>query len=138
MKSQKKGLETISTQERSRRYFAPDVRKSIVKEIDEGLSKSEAARKYDVSETSIYKWYRLYSTHYQKLLVTVVEHSSASNQLMQKEAELQKTYALLGRLKAENMYLNTLIETANAELGYDLKKNLGTKPSAASETKKSQ
>ena len=108
--------------QRERRYFSESARKSIVQEIENGLSKSEAARKYMVSETAIYNWIARYSTTYQPALVKVVEHASESNKVKQLEAELEKAYAVLGRSKAENLLLQTIIEKADESLGTDLKK----------------
>jgi transposase-like protein len=98
----------------------------IIEEIDLGLSKAQAARKYKVSQASIYKWYAMYSKHYQATIVTVVEHVSDSVKVKQLEAELERMYALLGRSKAENLLLHTVIEKADESLGTDLKKNLDT------------
>ena len=111
------------------RHFDETVRKSIVKEIDEGLSKAEAARKYNVSRTTIFKWYRIYSTQYTKKLRTVVEKKSTSNKYKQLEKELNQTYELLGRSQTKRMYLEKLIEIASKELGVDLKKSFGTNAS---------
>jgi hypothetical protein len=111
---------------RERRYFSESVRKLIIEEIDLGLSKAAAARKYKVSQASIYKWYAMYSKHYQASIVTVVEHVSDSIKVKQLEAELERMYALLGRSKAENLLLQTVIEKADEALGTDLKKNLDT------------
>ena len=107
---------------KERRYFAESVRKSIVDEIDKGLSKAEAARKYEISETTIYKWVAKYSRHYQRLLVKVVEDASQSNKVRQLEAELERTYALLGRVKAESLLLQTIIEKADEAWKTDLKR----------------
>ena len=132
MKNQEQKLSQIAKPRESRRFFAPDVRKAIVKEIEDGLSKSEAARKYAVSSATIYKWLIKYSTLYEKQLVTIVEHASATNQVLLKEAELQKAYVLLGKAQAEIAYLSSLIATAKDELGLDLKKTLETKQSSSS------
>lgn len=122
---------------RERRYFSESARKSIVEEIDNGLSKAEAGRKYEVSESSIYKWVGKYSRHYQLSLVKVVEHASESNKILKLEAELQHTYALLGRVKAESLLLQTIIEKADEALQTDLKKSFGTSPWPVSTPKKS-
>ena len=120
---------------RERRYFSESARKLIVQEIDEGLSKAEACRKYEVSNTSIYKWYVKYSTRYKASLVTVVEHVSDSVRVKKLEAELEQTYAILGRAKAENMLLHKVIEKADEALGMDIKKNFDTPPSLTSSIK---
>jgi hypothetical protein len=119
-------LKSENSLSRERRYFSESVRKLIVEEIDQGLSKAEAARKYKVSHASIYKWYARYSKRYQASIVTVVEHVSDSVKVKQLEAELERMYALLGRSKAENLLLHTVIEKADEALGTDLKKNLDT------------
>jgi transposase-like protein len=41
---------------REKRYFSEAVRRQIVKDIEGGLSKAEASRRYGVSQTAIYKW----------------------------------------------------------------------------------
>ena len=108
---------------RGRRYFSESARRSIVEEIDNGLSKAEASRKYSVAEPSIYKWIAKYSKNYRATLVTVVEHASDSNKVKQLEAELERAYALVGRLKAENLLMATVMEEADESLGMGLKKN---------------
>ena len=119
-----------------RRYFSVEVRKQVVAEIDNGLGKMEASRKYEVSETTIYRWLAAYSTKYKKTLVTVVEDASATNKVLKLEAELQAAYADLGRSQSENLFLHKIIELANEDLGVDLKKNIETKLSSYSIKKK--
>jgi transposase len=120
---------------RERRYFSESARRLIVQEIDDGLSKAEAGRKYQVSPASIYKWYVRYSTHYKAALVTVVEHVSDSIRVKKLEAELEQIYAILGRAKAENMLLHKVIEKADEALGMDIKKNFDTSLLSSSSTK---
>jgi transposase-like protein len=121
-------LGTENSVARERRYFSESARRMIVEEIDAGLSKAEASRKYAVSHSSIYKWYTLYSKHYKASLVTVVEHLSDSNRVKKLEAELEQAYAILGRAKAENTLLHKVIEHADEALGMDIKKNFDIQP----------
>ena len=123
---------------RERRYFSESARRLIVQEIDDGLSKAEAGRKYAVSHAAIYKWYALYSPHYKAVLVTVVEHVSDSIRVKKLEAELEQTYAILGRAKAENMLLHKVIEKADEAMGTDIKKNFDALPLPNSFTKSKQ
>ena len=120
---------------RERRYFSESARRLIVQEIDDGLSKAEAGRKYGVTQTTIYKWYALYSKHYKAVLVTVVEHVSDSIRVKKLEAELEQTYAILGRAKAENMLLHKVIEKADEAMGTDIKKNFDALRLPTSSTK---
>ena len=112
------------------RYFAEAVRKTIVKEIDDGLSKAEASRKYGVSHATIFKWVAKYSPKYKASLVTVVEDASATNKVKELQSELTKVYALLGRKSAEVTFLDSVIVLANEQYGTDLKKSFATPPCA--------
>lgn len=122
--------------QRDRRYFSESARRSIVEEIEQGLSKSEAARRYNVSKTSIYNWLAKYSKYYEKCLKTVVEHESDSVRLKRLEEELKEVYARLGQERAKSMFFEELINTAEESLGMDLKKSFGTKSSSSCTTKK--
>ena len=123
---------------REYRYFTEAARKTIVEEIDNGLSKAEASRKYQVSKSAIFIWIAKYSKHYQPPLVKVVEHASQSNKVKKLEAELDQVYALLGRLKAESMLLEGIIEQADEALGTDLKKSFDAKRLQPCITKKTK
>jgi len=112
--------------QRELRYFSEAVRKAIVEEMDNGLSKAEASRRYSVSMTTLYKWLSKYSRKYVKSLVKVVEHESESVRSKGLEEELKSVYALLGKSQAEVMFLKGLIEKANEAYGVDIKKNFAT------------
>ena len=121
--------------QRAQRYFSESARRSIVEEIENGLSKSEAARRYNVSQTSIYNWVVKYSKYYEKRLKTVVEHESDSVRLRRLEVELKEVYERLGRERAKSMFFEELIGTAEESLGVDLKKSFGAKSSSSCTTK---
>lgn len=112
--------------QRELRYFSEAVRKAIVEEMDNGLSKAEASRRYSVSMTTLYKWLSKYSRKYVKSLVKVVEHESESVRSKGLEEELKSVYALLGKSQAEVMFLKGLIEKANEAYGVDIKKKFAT------------
>ena len=123
---------------REKRYFSEAARRPIVEETENGLSKSEASRRYDVSETTVYRWVSLYSRLYQTQLVKVVEHVSDSVRAKKLEAELEQAYAMLGRVQAESLLFQTVIEKADESLGTDLKKTFGSPRSPISMTKKAK
>jgi transposase len=122
-------------QKRARRYFSESARRSIVEEIENGLSKAEASRRYHVSQTSIYGWLMKYSKYYEKRLKTVVEHESDSVRLKAVEAELKEVYERLGRERAKSMFFEELVVIAEESLGVDLKKSLDTKSSSSTTAK---
>lgn len=104
------------------RYFSETARKSIVKEIENGLSKAEAGRKYQVSQTTIYSWIRKYSKKYTATLKVRVDHESDSEKNKHLEAELSKAYEALGRSQTENMLLQKILELASEHFEMDIKK----------------
>lgn len=125
---QAKETEVACKVPRERRYFSEQVRRDIVKEIDEGLSKADAGRRYQVSQQTIYKWLARYSLKYQKALVKVVEHESESVRARRLEAELNQAYAALGRTQAELLFLEEVLKKANEFYETDLKKSFDIKP----------
>ena len=122
--SKKKKLKIpIKVSPRSKhRYFSETARKAIVSEIEDGLSKAEASRKYEVSQSAIYSWIRKYSKTYQATLKVRVEHESDSEKNKVLKVELSKTYEALGRSQAENLLLQKILELASEHFEMDLKK----------------
>ena len=118
------------------RRFSIDAKKAIVKEIDNGLSKLEASRRYSVSPTTIYKWLDLYSTKFTKPKKVIVQSTDESDSYLQQKAKIDQLYNLLGRSQTEVMFLEKLIELASEEMGIDLKKNFASKLSSISSHKK--
>ncbi|HAD11991.1 MAG TPA: hypothetical protein DCF33_06080 [Saprospirales bacterium] len=125
-----------SISQRESRYFSESARRAIVEEIENGLSKAEASRRYKVSQSVIFKWIAKYSKFYQKQLRQVVEHESESLRLKQVSEELERVYALLGREQAKSMYLEAIIEQADSSLNLDLKKNFDVPQSPLCKNKK--
>jgi transposase-like protein len=130
MKNSKSEVREGSAPRSKSRYFAPEVRQAIVAEIDAGMSKAEAARKYQVSQTTVFKWVQLYSPHHTPRVVTVVESASQTSRVKELELELRNAYAAIGRKDCQLVYQDKLFEAAQKELGYDLKKNLEIKLSS--------
>lgn len=118
------------------RRFSTEAKKAIVKEIDKGLSKLEASRKYSISPTTIYKWLDLYSSKFTKPKKVIVQSTDESDSYLQQNAKIDQLYNLLGRSQTEVMFLEKLIELASDEMGIDLKKNFASKLSNLSSHKK--
>lgn len=119
---------------RPRRIFSEQLKKKIVKDIDEGKTNvTGVSREYQVSAVAIYKWLKKYSAHLHPSTTIVMQMDSEqyrSRELEKKVAELE---SVIGRKQMEIDYLNKLIELAQEDLGIDLKKNINTVVSVGSD-----
>lgn len=115
---------------REKRYFSPDARNQIIKEVESKThTVLQASRLYQVSCKTIYEWLSKYSTYYQKSVVKVVELESEYQKRLALETELNDYKCLLGSKQAEIEYLKKLIEIAEGEYQIDIKKNSNCVPS---------
>ena len=124
-----------------RRTFSEDVRKQIVRSVEDGkCTVLEASRELGVSEQSVYRWIYRYSRYLSKNKVMVVEDKSESFRSKELEKRLRDAEAALGRKQMEVDFLNKIIDLANEEFKTDLKKNsanrlsVGSKPSKEENT----
>jgi transposase len=128
----KKALEKTVSQDgvfqvRDKRYFSEDLRRQIVKEIEDGVyGKSEAARVYAVSEVSIYNWLRKYSFKYQKGIVTVVELESESVKRKKLEQQQSDSHKIIAAQTVELFFYKQLVEVISAHYDFDFKKNINS------------
>jgi transposase-like protein len=110
---------------RPRRVFSDKLKKKIVQDIEKGkVNVLGVSREYSVSNASVYRWLKKFSTHLQPSTTLVMQMDSEqyrSKELEKKVAELE---AALGRKQMEIDYLNKLIEIAGEDLDIDLKKNI--------------
>ncbi len=119
------------------KVFTESARKAIVKELENGMVKAEACRKYSVSYGTLYNWLNKYSTKFQTKPKIIVESKKEADSYKALQDELKQAYELLGRSQMEVMFLQQLLEHASDELKIDIKKNFGTNPfSGLKNTKK--
>jgi len=118
---------------RQRRTFSPTLRKEVVGLIESGkLNVSAAAREYDVTRNTIYRWIHRYSTYNKKGVELVVDkdsHSKKLERLQQKIAELEQA---VGHKQMQIDYYKKFIDLASEEVGEDLKKKYGSAASSGS------
>ena len=122
---------------RPKRVFSDAVRKSIVKDIEQGkCTVLQASKELDVTYQSIYNWIYRFSRHLVKNQVMVVEDKSEAYRSKELEKRIKELEAALGRKQMEVEFLSKIIDMANEEYKTDLKKNLSKGPSKDSESKK--
>lgn len=109
-------------------YYSEAFKRHVVDEVESGkLSMTAARLKYDIGGKMTVKNWRV---KYARLRAKRTEESMASSE---KEAALERRVRELERslstahLKIES--LETLVEVAEEELGIDIQKKSGTKPS---------
>ena len=114
-------------QSREKRYFSEDLRRHIVKEIEDGVyGPSEAARVYEVSSVSIYNWLRKYSHKYQKGIVTVVELESESVKRKKLEQQQSDSHKIIAAQTVELFFYKQLVEVISDHYDFDFKKNINS------------
>ena len=118
---------------RQRRTFSPTLRKEVVGFIESGtLNVSAAAREYDVTRNTIYRWIHRYSTYNKKGVELVVDkdsHSKKLERLQQKIAELEQA---VGHKQMQIDYYKKFIDLASEEVGEDFKKKYDSAASSGS------
>ncbi len=128
----KKSLEKTVSQNnvlksRDKRYFSEDLRRQIVKEIEDGVyNKSEAARVYEVSNVCIYNWLHKYSFKYQKGIVTVVELESESVKRKKLEQQQADSHKIIAAQTVELYFYKQLVEVISEHYDFDFKKNINS------------
>lgn len=120
-----------------RRIFSDKLKRKIINDIEQSkVSVLGAAREYQVSNNSVYRWLKKFSAHLHPSTTLVMQMDSEqyrSKELEKKVAELE---AALGRKQMEIDYLNKLIELAGQDMGTDLKKNISITASVGSDKTK--
>lgn len=122
---------------RQRRIFSEEVRKEVVRDIEQGkCTVLQASRELKVHFQTIYNWLNKYSVHLQKDRVIVVQKKSEEYRTKELEKRIAELEAALGRKQMEIDLLNKVLDLASKEHKVDLKKNLSGKPSSGSGSKK--
>jgi transposase len=112
---------------RDKRYFSEDLRRQIVKEVEDGVyNKSEAARVYGVSTVCIYNWLHKYSFKYQKGIVTVVELESESAKRKKLEQQQADAHKIIAAQTVELYFYKQLVEVISTHYDFDFKKNINS------------
>lgn len=125
--------DSLTTRERQNRTFSEDLKRRIVLELDKGLVKmSEVCREYQVRGNTVYKWIYKYSMTRKKGVRMVVEAESDTIKLKQLREQLREYEQLIGQKQIKIEFLEKLIELAGDEMGQDLKKKYGSRPSNGS------
>jgi len=118
-----------------RRIFSVEIRREIVKQIEENkIGVSAASREYGVTRGSVYNWLNKYSRTLKGGQVIVVEKESEQRKNEELRARIAELERIIGRKQMEIDFLNKVIEIGSEEVKVDIKKKFGGKLSTGSES----
>jgi len=103
-------------------------KKQVVDMIEEGkYSKSEIARRYQISLATIYAWMRQLGKN--KLIgkVVRVQTMKERDKAKELEEEIQRLRKALSETQIKYLVMESVVEAASEHYGEDLKKNFGSK-----------
>ena len=116
------------------RTFSESFKRQKVKElVNRQVTIAEISTLYGVSRSCIYKWLYKYSKDHSPGTVQVVQMESESQKTKLYQQRIAELERIVGQKQLEIDFLAKLVEISSQELGVDLKKNFGTKPSTGSE-----
>ena len=118
--------------------YSISFKQKVVKEIEEeGLTISEAARRYGIKGgETVQNWIRKFGQNYLLSKIVRVEMKGEKDRVKELEAELKRVKLALADATLNNDVLETIITLASDHYQTDIKKNLGRQPSKAIMPKK--
>jgi transposase len=112
----------MTKEERRRRRFTEDFKKSQVQLIEAGsVTVAEVSRLYEVRRSNVYNWVRKYGIK-PALQPIIVSDGSEINRLKELEKENKRLLEIIGKQQVELFYQRTVVEFAKSMLGEDFEK----------------
>jgi transposase-like protein len=119
---------TIGVDVRRRRTFSEELKRKLVKEIEEKRSTVlQVCRAHQISDVSVYKWIELYSRK-EKPTRTIVESKSETAKILALQKKVAELERLVGQKQVMLDFKDKMIELAEETYQVDIKKKFGTKP----------
>lgn len=120
-------VNSIFTEElktRQNRYFSSDIKKKIVKDLENNLATvGEVCKTYDVSRTSVYRWIYQYSAMAKKQHKQVVEPKSDTQKIKALEDRIKELERVVGQKQLLLEFKDKMIEIAEETYGVEIKKS---------------
>lgn len=116
---------------RQNRYFSEDFKKKRVQELERNMvTVADICRIHQVSRASVYKWLYKYSSMAKRQERQVVESKSDTKKIQLLEDRIKELERVIGQKQVLIEFQDKMIEIAERTYDVDIKKKLGTKPSA--------
>jgi transposase-like protein len=124
-----------SREERLRRQFSEEFKRSKVREIEQKMvTIAQVSRQYEVREASVTKWLVKYGSSYMKGVRLIVESESDTVRiaaLLAKVAELER---IIGQKQIQLEFKDKMIDLAEQDYGVDIKKKYSEEPCSGTGT----
>ena len=115
------------------RIYSEEFKREIVRIFESGeFSVLQLEKLYGVKNPTIYKWIYKYSTFNEKGARIVEMKSSQSEKLKALENRIKELESAVGRKQIKIDYLEKMIDLAEEDLKFDIKKNSNTPQSTGS------
>ena len=115
---------------RVNRRYSEDFKQTRVKEYESGeFTVIELGKLYSISPQIIYRWIYKLSKLNKKKVVIVESKDSSTKKLKDYQQRIDELERIVGQKQLKIDYLQKLFELAESDLGFDLKKNIGSLPS---------
>lgn len=112
----------MTREERRRRRFTEDFKKSQVQLIEAGkITVLEVSKLYQVRPNNVYNWVKKFGVKppHQKIIIS---DGSEVNRLKELEKENKRLLEIIGKQQVELFYQRTVVELAKSKLGEDFEK----------------
>lgn len=117
--------------------YSISFKQKVVKEIEEGLSISSAARLYGIKGgQTVQSWVKKFGKNHLLNKIVRVEMRDEKDRVKELEAEIKKLKIALADSTMENHLLEKILEVASEHYHSDIKKNLGRQLSKEATNKK--
>lgn len=121
--------EKLTIKERQNRFFNETFKRTKVSEIDRNiLSIAELCREHQISRTAVYKWIYKYSVMRKQENKLVLEPDSETRKVILLKQEVSELQRVIGEKQLKMDFLEKVIEFAEKEYGFDIKKKFTGKP----------
>ena len=123
--------EKLTIRERQNRFFNETFKRTKVSEIDRNiLSIAELCKEHQVSRSAVYKWIYKYSVMRKQENKLVLEPESETKKVLLLKQEVSELQRVIGEKQLKMDFLEKVIELAEKEYGFDIKKKFTGKPSS--------
>lgn len=110
-----------------KRRYSEEFKRARVKEYESGeFTVLELGKLYSISPPIIYRWIYKFSKLNKKSVVIVESKNSSTKKLKEYQKRIDELERIVGQKQLKIDYLEKLFEVAEADLGFDLKKNTGS------------